>query len=390
MPFCSFRHRPFLRRLCMLGACTLLLAFASWSWGYPPSRADVFFPNPQGFVTLKCDFHIHTVFSDGNVWPTVRVDEAWRDGLDAIAITDHMEYLPHKNDIVTTGARSYEIAKGTAEALGILLVKAAEITRAEPPGHLNALFIQDIPAINLATPQEAAEAAAKQGAFLFWNHPGWKQPERKAVWYKEQGEYLEKGWLKGLEIVNGPDYEPIVYGWAIEKHLTLLGDSDVHGLIADDYSGEDNRRPMTLVFAKEKTLDALKEALLEGRTAVYSKNQLFGAKQWLEPLFHGSISITTPNQKIKGKGRILAQIRNQSAINFELKRKGAAEEVSGPAILRLPSGKTVLFEARATSDKLSGEKTVTLPYTVTNLFPAPGENLTIEIKLPIVFISPAP
>ena len=57
-------------------------------------------PDIPGYVTLKCDFHSHTVFSDGNVWPTQRVGEAWRDGLDALAITDHIEYQPHKDFIL--------------------------------------------------------------------------------------------------------------------------------------------------------------------------------------------------------------------------------------------------------------------------------------------------
>ena len=47
-------------------------------------------PDIMGYQTLKCDFHIHTVFSDGQEWPSMRVNEAWNDGLDAIAITDHI------------------------------------------------------------------------------------------------------------------------------------------------------------------------------------------------------------------------------------------------------------------------------------------------------------
>jgi hypothetical protein len=58
--------------------------------------AKINFPDILGYKTLKCDFHLHTVFSDGQVWPTTRVDEAVREGLDAIAITDHIEYQPHK------------------------------------------------------------------------------------------------------------------------------------------------------------------------------------------------------------------------------------------------------------------------------------------------------
>jgi hypothetical protein len=49
------------------------------------------FPAPPGYQTLVCDFHMRTVFSDGYVWPTVRVGEAWCEGLKLTAITDHIE-----------------------------------------------------------------------------------------------------------------------------------------------------------------------------------------------------------------------------------------------------------------------------------------------------------
>jgi len=38
------------------------------------SRKEVKIPDIPGYLTLKCDFHMHTIFSDGLVWPTVRVD----------------------------------------------------------------------------------------------------------------------------------------------------------------------------------------------------------------------------------------------------------------------------------------------------------------------------
>ncbi len=107
-------------------------------------RREIHVPDILGYKTLKCDFHMHTIFSDGYVWPTVRVDEAWQEGLDAIAITDHIEYRPHKQDLVADLNRSYEIALPQAKEKGLLLVKAAEITRETPPGHFNALFIDDV------------------------------------------------------------------------------------------------------------------------------------------------------------------------------------------------------------------------------------------------------
>ena len=64
-------------------------------------RRSVKIPDIPGYRTLKCDFHIHTVFSDGAVWPSVRSEEAWREGLDAIAITEHIESQPHAADLPT-------------------------------------------------------------------------------------------------------------------------------------------------------------------------------------------------------------------------------------------------------------------------------------------------
>ena len=80
-------------------------------------RAEINIPDILGYKTLKCDFHLHTVFSDGNVWPPIRVDEAWLQGLDAISITDHLEYQPHDEDIKADHNRSYELARARAEEL---------------------------------------------------------------------------------------------------------------------------------------------------------------------------------------------------------------------------------------------------------------------------------
>ena len=51
-------------------------------------RNEIHIPDLGGYETLKCDFHTHTVYSDGLVWPTVRVAEAWSEGLDAITFTE--------------------------------------------------------------------------------------------------------------------------------------------------------------------------------------------------------------------------------------------------------------------------------------------------------------
>ena len=107
-------------------------------------RNVVTIPGFDGYQTLKCDFHIHTAFSDGSVWPDMRVEEAWQEGLDAIAITDHIEYRPHKELLKGDLNESFKIAKKRGDELGFVVIHGSEITRSKPLGHLNALFLQDI------------------------------------------------------------------------------------------------------------------------------------------------------------------------------------------------------------------------------------------------------
>ena len=75
--------------------CVFLL-FNNQLYGQKQNKYErkLFFPDIENYKTLLTDFHQHTVFSDGLVWPTIRVDEAVRDGLDAISLTEHLEYQP--------------------------------------------------------------------------------------------------------------------------------------------------------------------------------------------------------------------------------------------------------------------------------------------------------
>lgn len=348
------------------------------------TRTELPFPDLPGFVTLRCDFHLHTVFSDGNVWPTVRAEEAWRNGLDAIALTDHIEYLPHKNEIPTNYARPYEIALAHAEPLGVIAIRSAEITRGEPPGHLNALFLTNVAALDLPDYRDEVKTAFEQGAFLFWNHPGWKQPDQKSVWYAEQEEFLTNGRLHGIEIVNGPDYDPIAHQWCLDRQLTMIGNSDAHDPVAFDYGAVPGEiRPMTLVFAKARTPAAIKEALFARRTVVFAGNRLIGDAQFLEPLFQGSIEIVNPEIRIRGKGRALVQIRNKAPLNFELRLNPKLPELDVPDKLTLTAGKVSLLGVRCVSDRVTGEQEVSLPCTVTNLLVAPKRGLgtTLRVKV---------
>ena len=75
---------------------------------FTPNKIVV--PDIEGYKTLTGDFHIHTVFSDASVWPSTRVQEAIWEGLDVIAITEHIDTRHQK--MVNNGT----FVKGSATA----------------------------------------------------------------------------------------------------------------------------------------------------------------------------------------------------------------------------------------------------------------------------------
>lgn len=355
------------------------------------ARTPVQIPEVPGYVTLKCDFHIHTMFSDGLVWPTVRAEEAWREGLDAIAITDHIEYQPHKADVSTNHNRSYEIARGTGTDLDVLVVKGSEITRKMPPGHLNAIFLTNSTSLAVTNWRDAIAAAHQQGAFIFWNHPGWEAQTTNdlVLWYPEHTELLAAGMLHGIEVVNGRDYYPEAHRWAIEKNLTMLSNSDIHSPLNLDYHvHQGDHRPLTLVFAKERTAEALKKALFARQTAVYSGDKLIGDEKFLRPIFTESVQVKNPKFNLKGKQRVLVQIHNHSDVDFRLERTAELAEMGFPKELTLAARKTVLLTVTGKSTTLKGKKKLSLPYRVTNVLIGPDQPLPVTIDLEVT-LAPA-
>ena len=58
-----------------------------------PVRKEMFIPQVCGYNVYKSDLHTHSVYSDGQVTPMYRVREAWLDGLDVIAVTEHIDQM---------------------------------------------------------------------------------------------------------------------------------------------------------------------------------------------------------------------------------------------------------------------------------------------------------
>lgn len=274
-------------------------------------RHQIRIPDILGYKTLKCDFHIHTVFSDGLVWPTVRVDEAWRDGLDAIAITDHIEYRPRKEDLKGDLNRSYEIAANAGQRNGIIVIHGTEITRQKPFGHMNALFIQDANPMNTPDQMDALNEALKQKAFIEWNHPGW--PNDSSTFYDMHKKLLKEGKINGIEIINGWEWYPCVADWCREYNVAYLGNSDIHNETSIGY-GDGYRRPFNLIFATDRSEQGIRDALFAGRSVTVFNQHYFGPEKYLKALVEGGLRFHLITTDAKGNRRY--DVENLSDMEF--------------------------------------------------------------------------
>jgi 3',5'-nucleoside bisphosphate phosphatase len=348
----------------------IILLFTVNSMAGFGQRKTVNLPDLPGYVTLKCDFHLHTVFSDGAVWPTVRVGEAFRDGLDAIAITDHIEYTPKKDFIPIDYNAAWKIAEGTARDYNLILVHGAEITRKMPPGHMNALFIKDASLLTADSVMVVFAEAIKQGAFLQWNHPGWKSQEPDGIpkLYEIHKKLIEKGWLHGIEYFNDSEYYPLVMTFCKQFNLAVMANSDNHYVISEEYDKQANaNRPMTLVFAKERNHDSLKEALFEGRTLAYFRDNIAGKEEFAKPFFYQCISVGKPY--LENEKNIYFEITNKSDVPFYL--------VNG--VSDAPQFITLVANG-ITRVVVSKKVTSPLVYDVKNILIGEEEVLKIELK----------
>ena len=330
-------------------------------------RKEFHLPDVNGYHVYKADLHLHTMFSDGNVTPEFRVQEAWYDGLDVIAITDHIEgrkwegkmlkflkgYLPKGtvpvNDKVSRQPAdkrgiqadlnvSYQSAAAVADEYGMTVIPGAEITR-EPVaiGHFNALFIKDANKIYDANPAVAIENARQQGALIQHNHPGWRRTSVKMTEFETQ--VYEKGYINGIEVMNGSQFYPSVLQRAQERRLYVAANTDMHLTTQLYYQGE--QRNMTLIFAKDKSLKSLKEALKERRTLAYSYGTVAGDEQLVKDFFLACIHAEVIKTDANGKHKVM--LTNNSSVDFHLNFNGNSVCLDACSSRVVSAGKSLSF-----------------------------------------------
>ena len=397
----------------------LLLAGSTVTYADAQPEQDarsIDFPDPEGYVTLVADLHTHTVFSDGDVWPTIRIEEAAKDGIDVISFTEHLEYQPHIEDIPHPDRnRSFELGQLAVSNSDLMVIRGAEITRQinddlKAPGHINAVFIQDAnklyrydasrkeealaqfrPQATIHSPAEEYNAIARlwpaeqamqeanaQSAFVFWNHPAWfaQRPDGIATLENIHKQFIADGLLHGIEVVNMNWYSEAALQIALDNNLTILGTSDVHQLIDWDYEPHHGgHRPVTLILAETNTEASVKEALFARRTVVWFNDLLIGEERNVAPLLKASLTIAsasyTPDTTI-----LEVTFRNVSDATFQLKNLSSYTFAEDDDYLVIPQHSETMIPVNVI-DRLA---TVELEFEVLNAIIAPKTHPRLKLQ----------
>ena len=288
-------------------------------------RTEIILPQVNGMNIYKADLHIHTIYSDGDVTPDMRVLEAWCDGLDIIAITDHMEYrrieremfkymdryiredIRAKGDAVNTNIMrkgpdedgvlvdfnvAYNSAARKAKDYGLMVIRGVEVTR-KTNGDYNAIFTTDNNAIYDPDLEQTLRNARAQGAFIVHNHPDY-DPSTENTLSVVSNSLYEKGLIDGVEVANGRRTWSYLYTHAVAGGYTPMANSDAHEYIYWKYGRPGDHeipryRNMNLIIAENFTENDIREALKAGNSIAYSNNNLVGRCDLLQALFSSSV-----------------------------------------------------------------------------------------------------
>lgn len=353
-------------------------------------RTEIILPQVNGMNCYKADFHNHTIYSDGGLTPRQRVREAWYDGMDVLAITDHLEgnsfakimlrvLAPYNKDgkpsewtnakqagrVITDHNAAFDEAAEEAQNYPLTLVKGTEIGLEPEKGHFNALFIKDVNAIYDTDEIKRFENAHKQGGIVIHNHPTYRRKTSdKNEW---QEKVYKDGHIDGVEVANGIQFYPRMIRRCVEEKLAMVGGTDSHGSLDAYYNGTPFRTH-TIIFAKDRSEKSLKKALLKGQTLVYVGGHIVGSEYWLKEFFNASIEcqVVRTNEK---KGNRTFQLTNHTSIPYTLRRGKGIYTLNPFESITISFGKHK--EGYYLDPKLR----------VTNMWGMDNKNLTLEIKI---------
>jgi hypothetical protein len=176
---------------------------------------------------------------------------------------------------------------------------------------------------------------------------------------------MKRGWLKGIEVANGNEWYPEAFQWGLDYGLAMLSNSDIHpteGIF--EKRVKDGKRPVTLVFAREKSEESIHEALDQARTAVWFKDMVIGKREFVEPLAGQCLEISKSFYTDSRKNRFY-NLKNKSDFKF---------------ILQPDEGEMIELMPQTTAIITMGEDTKEMGYTVQNFLVEPEKSLRVTLS----------
>ena len=359
-------------------------------------RTEIILPQVNGLNVYKADLHTHSIYSDAELTPEERVKEAWFDGMDIFAMTDHVEYRRHEpnmlkflkgytggevkkavnSNVIRKAATEQgiladlnlptKLAQKAAKAYGdaLLIIPACEITR-EPKtiGHFNALFTTDNNAIYDTDPLQSLRNAKKQGALITQNHPGWSRKTCDITEFEQKA--FDEKLIDGVEIMNGYWFYPKAMQRCVDWNLYMLGCTDIHNR-TNHYRQNGYFRTMTLIFAKENTSKAIRKALEKGHTLAYSAGNIAGDAKLLQDFFKASVSYKFLSHGKKGAATYA--LTNTTSLDYKIR--------IGKRVYELPAFQTITISVSKNKD--GQDKDIT--FSVTNMWEVGYKNPKIVLK----------
>ncbi|MGL3823119.1 Sb-PDE family phosphodiesterase [Sphingopyxis sp. R3-92] len=377
----------------MLFAGCAFLGLASVSHAQEPKEID--FPvTPDGQQVLAVDTHTHSLFSDGAVWPNVRVSEAVSSGLDMLAITEHIDYQPKFKDLPNLDRnRAFVVARdaATGGSSGLLVVNGVEIAQPDASlgtfsGHFNAIFLNDANKLLLPTPKnqpprvdwrKAIRAAKEQGAIMIWNHSWWDQGQTKPQPFHR--ELMQEKLIDGLEVANAAQYSPSAFQFALDHDLAIVGGSDLHSTMQSffEYSGIE-QRTSTLVLADDKSEAAIKKGFQARRTVALYNHTLIGRERDVRSIVEGALTIEVRSVAHPGDpfGFGKLAIRNAASSPFTLRRVGADMIMDAGPMVTVPARGEIVLTFKSGAEGQSAS----MDFDVLNAQIAPHTPLRMTLR----------
>ena len=228
------------------------------------------------YLLLKCDFHSH--YHPYGDKPETMVKAFFSEGYDCMAQTEHSHRIRSLDD-------EHKMKDWVRENYGsdFIYIVGEEIDfgPGKCRGHLLSLFIEEYitPETKegeLISLKDAVDRVHEQRGLAFLAHDrDWKARGLEPHWNARKGASLD-GWEVCTISQNGSllshPHE------AMREGYIILSNTDAHRV-------EDVVRwgkfCHTHVFARERSVEAVKEALVERRTVAYCKGLLFGKKEWV-------------------------------------------------------------------------------------------------------------